>query len=179
MIDLPAVLIALVVMGVLIAGIKLSSRVNQVVVAIKLAVVAAVILFGVSQISADNYSPFVPPSQPAPETAGSFADVPLISSLMGYDPAVFGIAGVFAGAAIVFFAFIGFDVVATTAEEAHEPPAGHAARHPRLAGHRDGPLHGRQPGGHRHAELHRHRPRGRRTRWRRPSTPSAWSGWAA
>ena len=120
-IDLPAVLIALVVMGVLIAGIKLSSRVNQVVVAIKLSVVAAVVLFGVSQISADNYSPFVPPSQPAPETAGSFSDVPLISSIMGYDPAVFGIAGVFAGAAIVFFAFIGFDVVATTAEEAHDP----------------------------------------------------------
>jgi basic amino acid/polyamine antiporter, APA family len=121
LVDLPAVLISLVVMGILIAGIKLSSRVNQVVVAIKLSVVAAVILFGVGQISADNYSPFVPPSAPAPETAGSFADVPLISSLLGYDPAVFGIAGVFAGAAIVFFAFIGFDVVATTAEEARDP----------------------------------------------------------
>ncbi|MGH3372962.1 MAG: amino acid permease, partial [Nocardioidaceae bacterium] len=108
-IDLPAVLISLFVMGVLIAGIKLSSRVNQVIVAIKLAVVAAVILFGVSQISRENYSPFVPPSQPAPETEGGFADVPLISSLLGYDPAVFGLAGVFAGAAIVFFAFIGFD----------------------------------------------------------------------
>ncbi|HET8961909.1 amino acid permease, partial [Nocardioides sp.] len=120
-IDLPAVLISLVVMGVLIAGIKMSSRFNQIVVAIKLSVVAAVILFGVSHISADNYSPFVPPSQPAPETAGSFSDVPLISSLLGYDPAVFGIAGVFAGAAIVFFAFIGFDIVATTAEEAKDP----------------------------------------------------------
>ena len=120
-IDLPAVLISLVVMGVLIAGIKMSSRFNQIVVAIKLSVVAAVILFGVSHISADNYSPFVPPSEPAPETAGSFSDVPLISWLMGYDPAVFGIAGVFAGAAIVFFAFIGFDIVATTAEEAKDP----------------------------------------------------------
>jgi basic amino acid/polyamine antiporter, APA family len=120
-IDLPAVLISLFVMGVLIAGIKLSSRVNQVIVAIKLAVVAAVILFGVSQVSRENYSPFVPPSQPAPETEGSFADVPLISSLLGYDPAVFGLAGVFAGAAIVFFAFIGFDIVATTAEEARDP----------------------------------------------------------
>ena len=65
-IDLPAVLIALLVTGVLIAGIKLSSRINQVIVAIKLLVIAAVILFGVSHIDVDNYSPFVPESEPAP-----------------------------------------------------------------------------------------------------------------
>ena len=119
--DLPAVLISLLVMGVLVAGIKLSSRINQVVVAIKLAVVAAVILFGVSHIDSDNYDPFIPPSEPAPEGGGDFLDATLISSLLGVEPAVFGIAGVISGAAIVFFAFIGFDIVATTAEETHHP----------------------------------------------------------
>ena len=119
--DLPAVLIALLVTGVLVAGIKLSSRVNQVIVAIKLLVVAAVIVFGVGHVKLGNYDPFIPPSAPADKASGGFLDVPLISSLMGIDPAVFGVAGVISGAAIVFFAFIGFDVVATTAEEAHNP----------------------------------------------------------
>ena len=48
-------------------------------------------------------------------------DATLISSLLGIDPAVYGIAGVIAGASIVFFAFIGFDIVATTAEETKNP----------------------------------------------------------
>ena len=46
--------------AVLVGGIKLASWVNQIVVAIKLAVVAAVIVFGVSHIDFDNYSPFIP-----------------------------------------------------------------------------------------------------------------------
>jgi APA family basic amino acid/polyamine antiporter len=121
LVNLPAVLIALVVMTVLMLGIKFSSRINQVVVAIKLAVVLLVIVAGLQYVKADNYSPFIPPSEPAPSTAGDFLDVPLISTLFGLDPSVFGVAGVIAGAAIVFFAFIGFDIVATTAEETRNP----------------------------------------------------------
>lgn len=119
--DLPAVLVSLLVTGVLVGGIKLSSRINQVVVAIKLLVVAAVIVFGIAHIKAANYLPFVPPSEPAPKGAGGFMDVPLISSIFGIDPAMFGVGGLISGAAIVFFAFIGFDIVATTAEEAKNP----------------------------------------------------------
>ena len=120
-VNLPAVLIALAVMGVLIVGIKLSSVINQVVVAIKLTVVALVVVAGIGYIDASNYSPFVPPSEPSTGSAGSFMEQPLITSLLGLDPAVYGVAGVVAGAALVFFAFIGFDVVATTAEEAKNP----------------------------------------------------------
>ena len=121
LLNLPAVVIALAVMTVLILGIKLSSMVNQVVVAIKLVVVAAVIVVGIGYIEVANYTPFVPPSEPAPDTAGGFGDLPLITTLLGIDPAVFGLAGVVAGASVVFFAFIGFDIVATTAEEARNP----------------------------------------------------------
>jgi APA family basic amino acid/polyamine antiporter len=119
--DLPAIIISLLVMMVLIFGIRLSSMINQVVVAIKLLVVAAVIVFGISHIDADNYSPFIPESQPAAEGSGGFMDRTLISWLLGIDPAVYGVAGVIAGASIVFFAFIGFDIVATTAEETRNP----------------------------------------------------------
>lgn len=120
-VDLPAVIIALLVAGVLVGGIKLSSRVNQVVVAIKLAVVALVIVVGITYVNTANYTPFIPPSEPSSGSEGGFWKTPLISSIFGLEPAVFGVAGVIAGAAIVFFAFIGFDVVATTAEETRNP----------------------------------------------------------
>jgi APA family basic amino acid/polyamine antiporter len=120
-INLPAVVISLLVMMVLIWGIKLSSRINQVVVALKLLVVAAVILVGIGYVDTANYTPFIPESQPTEGASGSFSQLPLITSLLGIDPAVYGLAGVVAGASIVFFAFIGFDIVATTAEEAHNP----------------------------------------------------------
>lgn len=120
-IDLPAVVVALVVMGLLIRGTKFSSRVNQVVVAIKIAVVATVIVVGIAYVDPSNWVPFIPESQPVPEGEGGFRQLPLITSLFGIEPAVYGFAGVVAGAAIVFFAFIGFDIVATTAEEARNP----------------------------------------------------------
>ncbi|WP_248581440.1 amino acid permease [Nocardioides sp. InS609-2] len=120
-VNLPAVLISLLVAGVLIGGIKLSSRVNQIVVAIKLTVVGLVIVVGIAYIKTSNYTPFIPDSKPASGGEASFWKTPLISSIFGLDPAVYGIGGVIAGAAIVFFAFIGFDVVATTAEETRNP----------------------------------------------------------
>jgi basic amino acid/polyamine antiporter, APA family len=120
-VDLPAIVIALVVMAILIAGIKFSSVFNQIVVAIKLAVVAIVIVAGVGYVSADNYSPFIPPSEPSGDGGASWLSAPLIQTLFGMEPAVYGVAGIFAAAAVVFFAFIGFDIVATTAEETKNP----------------------------------------------------------
>ena len=120
-VNLPAVLIALAVMAVLIVGIKLSSALNQIVVAIKLVVIALVIVAGIGYINRDNYSPFIPESRGAEGAEGGFADVSLITTIFGLEPSVFGLAGVITGAAVVFFAFIGFDIVATTAEEARNP----------------------------------------------------------
>lgn len=120
-IDLPAVVIALLVMALLIRGTKESSRFNTIVVAIKLLVVAIVIVVGLTLVDVANWTPFIPESQPTPDSGGGFRDLPLITSLLGIEPAVFGLGGVIAGAAVVFFAFIGFDVVATTAEEAKDP----------------------------------------------------------
>jgi basic amino acid/polyamine antiporter, APA family len=119
-VNIPAIVITLVMTGVLILGIKLSSRVTSVIVAIKLAIVLLVIAVGVFYVEAANYTPFVPPAEPA-EAGASGWDAPLAQVLFGFSPGTFGWGGVIAGAAIVFFAFIGFDIVATAAEETRNP----------------------------------------------------------
>ncbi|MFE6233693.1 amino acid permease [Cellulosimicrobium sp. NPDC057862] len=100
-------------------GTKLSTRVNSVFTVIKVGITLFVIVVGFFFVDASNYSPFVPPSQPAPEQTA--LEQPLVGFLTGLEPTTYGVMGLLAGAALVFFAFIGFDVVATTAEEAKDP----------------------------------------------------------
>ena len=100
-------------------GTKLSTRVNSVFTVIKVGITLFVIVVGFFFVDASNYSPFVPPAQPAPEQ--SALEQPLVGFLTGLEPTTYGVMGLLAGAALVFFAFIGFDVVATTAEEAKDP----------------------------------------------------------
>nr|WP_246406301.1 amino acid permease [Modestobacter versicolor] len=118
-VNIPAIVIVAVMTAVLVLGIKLSSRVTSIIVAIKVAIVLLVIVVGLFYVKAANYSPFIPPAEPT-ET-GSGWTAPLIQTLFGFAPSTFGVGGILAGAAIVFFAFIGFDVVATAAEETKEP----------------------------------------------------------
>jgi len=92
-INLPALLIVAAVTALLIYGIRESARTNSTIVIIKLAVVVFVIAFGAFMVHPTNWHPFMPS----------------------------GFGGVMSGAAIVFFAFIGFDAVSTTAEEARNP----------------------------------------------------------
>jgi basic amino acid/polyamine antiporter, APA family len=92
-INLPAVLIVLGIMVLLVIGVRESARFNAVMVAIKLAAVGFFIVMGVSYVKPENWSPFMP----------------------------YGFSGVATGAAVVFFAYIGFDAVSTTAEEAKNP----------------------------------------------------------
>jgi APA family basic amino acid/polyamine antiporter len=66
-----------------------------------------------------NWSPFVPPSGSKP-TAGA-ESVPSLLQDLGFAPGAFGVSGIFTAAALVFFAFIGFDIVATAAEETRNP----------------------------------------------------------
>ncbi len=120
-VNLPAGLLVLALTAILIVGVKLSSRLNQVVVAIKVTIVLFVIIAGIGYINPDNYSPFIPPGEPAPAASADFLHSPLIQTLFGIPPTVYGVGGVVAGAAVVFFAFIGFDIVATTAEETKNP----------------------------------------------------------
>ncbi|MBT2491403.1 amino acid permease [Streptomyces sp. ISL-96] len=117
--DLLAFVLVLLLTAILVVGVKLSARVTAVVVAIKVGVVLIVIIAGSFFIKSDNYSPFIPDSVKQP--AGSGWDAPLVQLIFGYEPTNFGVMGIFTAASVVFFAFIGFDVVATAAEETKLP----------------------------------------------------------
>jgi APA family basic amino acid/polyamine antiporter len=117
--NLIAAAIVLILTVVICLGIKVSARVNLVMVTIKIAVVLFVIIAGLFYIKSQNYSPFIPPS--GSKGAGGAESTPSLLQDLGFSPGSFGVAGIFTGAALVFFAFIGFDVVATTAEEAKRP----------------------------------------------------------
>lgn len=118
--DLPAFLLVAVLTILVSVGIKESLRVNLALVALKVFIVLFVIVAGLFYVKKENYTPFVPDSKPAEGTTDVWKQ-PLTEWIFGMTPAHFGIAGIMAGASLVFFAFIGFDVVATTAEEAENP----------------------------------------------------------
>ncbi len=92
-VNLPAAIIILLITALLVRGTQESDVVNKVIVATKLAVVAFFIVIGSQHINPANWHPFAP----------------------------FGISGIINGAGLVFFAYIGFDAVSTSAEEVRNP----------------------------------------------------------
>jgi len=117
--NLVAAAIVLILTALLCVGIKISSHVNFVFVVIKVAIVLFVIIAGLFFIKMSNYSPFIPPSG-SPAASGAESTPSLLQDI-GLAPGAFGISGIFTGAALVFFAYIGFDIVATAAEETKNP----------------------------------------------------------
>ncbi|MEU9126834.1 amino acid permease [Kitasatospora sp. NPDC048540] len=117
--NLLATALVLLLTGVIVLGMKISAEVTRVIVAIKVTVVLVVIVAGLFFIKSDNYSPFIPPAQTVEGKSGGQS--PMVQALFGYTPTDFGVMGIFTAAAVVFFAFIGFDVVATAAEETRNP----------------------------------------------------------
>ncbi len=110
--NLPAFLIAIAVAALLIKGIQESASFNSVIVMVKIVVVILFIIAGIGYVNMSNIgigcasgvngcAAFIPPN------TGTFGE--------------FGISGIFTGAAVIFFAYIGFDAVSTAAQEAKNP----------------------------------------------------------
>ena len=108
----------------LVCGTKIGARVDGALTMLKIAIVLFVVIVGFFYVKAENFTPFIPPSEPATATGSGLAatmEQPLWQWATGMTPSIYGIAGIISGAALVFFAFLGFDVVATTSEETVNP----------------------------------------------------------
>ncbi|PJI08721.1 MULTISPECIES: APC family permease [Clostridium] len=92
-VDLPAVLLTIVVTALLYIGVSQSAKVNDIIVAFKICIIVLFVILGVTHIKVVNYHPFAP----------------------------YGFKGIMASAAIIFYSFIGFDAIATSAEETINP----------------------------------------------------------
>jgi APA family basic amino acid/polyamine antiporter len=110
--NLPAFLICLVLAVLLVVGVSESAKVNNVIVAIKVSVLAAFILVGgaivlsnLPELMATNWVPFIPPYDAAANKGEG----------------AFGVDGIMRAASIVFFAYIGFEAVSTAGQEAKDP----------------------------------------------------------
>lgn len=110
--NLPAILITALVTAFLVKGISESANFNTVMVLIKTAAVIFVICVGAFYIKPENWEPFAPYGW----SGVSFFGVPVLGEPHNGKP-----VGMLAGAAIIFFAYIGFDSVSTHAEEAKNP----------------------------------------------------------
>jgi basic amino acid/polyamine antiporter, APA family len=111
--DLMAILITVVITVILVKGIRESAGFNTAMVVVKLVIVLFVIVVGVFYLNPDNWIPFAPFGY----TGVSFFG----HTLFGQTGASGAPLGALAGAAIIFFAYIGFDSVSTHAEEAKKP----------------------------------------------------------
>ncbi|WP_028525960.1 amino acid permease [Runella limosa] len=101
MINLPAVFIVVLMSLLLMKGTQESALVNGIIVALKVTVVIVFIILGWKYINESNYTPYIP------DNTGTFGE--------------YGFSGIIRAAAIVFFAYIGFDAVSTAAQEAKNP----------------------------------------------------------
>jgi APA family basic amino acid/polyamine antiporter len=111
--DLPAVFIAAIVTVVLVKGIKESAGFNAGMVIVKVAIVLLVIVLGAMYVNPSNWQPFAP---------FGFSGLSIFGhTVLGETGAQGAPVGVLAGAAMIFFAYIGFDSISTHAEEAKNP----------------------------------------------------------
>jgi APA family basic amino acid/polyamine antiporter len=100
-VNLPAIVLIALMSTLLVIGIKESARFNNFIVILKLTIVLLVIGFGFMYVNQANWHPFIPPN------TGEYGH--------------YGWSGIVRGAAVVFFAYIGFDAVSTAAQEAKNP----------------------------------------------------------
>lgn len=115
LINLPALFILLMLTLLLIRGTQESAWVNAIIVVVKVAIVLIFIFIGWKFINAANHTPYLIPDNAPPVDIGG-------GKTYDYSPIVnHGWGGVLRGAAVVFFAFIGFDAVSTAAQEAKNP----------------------------------------------------------
>ncbi len=134
-VNLPALIGIAGVTILLMVGISESATVNNVIVFVKVGVVLAFIAIGVFFVSAANFSPLVPPAEGMPDavtgiapilppvSGGIFGEIwqAIVDTVTGAETSRYGLSGVIHGAAVIFFAYIGFEAVSTAGAESKNP----------------------------------------------------------
>src|ERR1051326_3273378 len=100
-INVPAVALIVILTTFLVIGVKETARFNGLMVLLKVAIVVAVIVFGLSYVRTEHLTPFIPPNE------GHFGR--------------FGVPGILAASGVAFFAYLGFEAVSVAAQEARNP----------------------------------------------------------
>ncbi|WP_033291561.1 APC family permease [Amycolatopsis jejuensis] len=119
-VNVGAVLIITVLTVVAVMGIKESAWLTNVLVLVKVAVCVLILAVGVFYVKGANLTPFVPPARP-PADNPSALHQPVVQAALGLEQSVYGIAGVVTAAAVVFFAYTGFEALANLGEETINP----------------------------------------------------------
>jgi APA family basic amino acid/polyamine antiporter len=124
--NLPAILAIIAVTMLLVRGVSESATVNNIIVAIKLAVVIAFIFIGIRYVHPAQWSPLIPAQVPAPPP-GTPMDIwhqigrALVAVVTGDNSTKYGVGGLIHGAAVIFFAYLGFEAVSTAGAESRNP----------------------------------------------------------
>ncbi|WET83168.1 amino acid permease [Amycolatopsis sp. QT-25] len=119
-VNIGAVAIIAVLTVVAVLGIKDSARVTNLLVLVKVAVCVLILAVGVFYVRGENLTPFLPPAQAPAETPNTLHQ-PIVQAALGLEQSVYGIAGMVTAAAVVFFAYTGFEALANLGEETVNP----------------------------------------------------------
>ena len=119
-VNVGAILIVVVLGVIATVGIRESKWVTNVLVLVKVTITVFVIITGLFFLKASNLTPFFPASEPD-KTAGGGLSQPLWQFVSGASPTAYGLTGVMVAAAVVFFAYSGFEAVANLGEETENP----------------------------------------------------------
>jgi len=121
-INFPAVFIVAIMTTLLVIGIKESAKFNNIIVLVKVTVILLFIGFGISHINVGNWHPFIPfNTHDIRHYDWSNFEFLGFTKYLAADSGRFGWSGVLTAAAVVFFAYVGFDAVSTTSQEAINP----------------------------------------------------------
>lgn len=119
-VNVGAVLIIAVLTVVAVLGIKESAWLTNLLVCVKVAVCVLVLAVGLFFVKGANLTPFIPPAQ-APANGTTVLEQPIVQAALGLEQSVYGIAGMITAAAVVFFAYTGFEALANLGEETLNP----------------------------------------------------------
>lgn len=119
-VNIGAMIIIAILTSIAVAGIRESSWFTNALVVVKVSVCVLVVVAGLFFVNGANLDPFIPPAQPA-EASANVLEQPLVQALLGMEQSVYGFGGVLTAAAIVFFAYTGFEALANLGEETKRP----------------------------------------------------------